>query len=138
MSGVAVKVDNTITYTDENGNYDLSRLPPGRYTVELIILDGEGTPAQGPVVLDLSADETIVQHLFYNSRPQVTPPTADMLRALLSKNENYVPPQQLPDTGQPTVAPPATPPYTPLLIGLVFLFVLVGGAATWRIRQRYR
>jgi hypothetical protein len=90
--GVAVKVGDTTVTTDANGNYDRSGLSAGSYPVALALADGQGVPAQGPIVVNLAADATVVQHLSFRSpQPAAPTPTAAPPAA----------PTQLPKTGGP-------------------------------------
>jgi hypothetical protein len=100
MKGIRVRVGEEVVVTDENGNYDRSGLPEGKYRVELLLDPWQGSAAQEPLIIDLRERETVVQHLFYNSPPiNATPPTADIIKMLMSKSE--IVPRNLPDTSAP-------------------------------------
>src|SRR4051812_37211363 len=90
--GVAVTVGDTTVTTDVNGNYDRSGLAAGTYPVALVLTAAQGTPAQEPMVVNLAADATVIQHLSFRS-PQPTIPTPTPISA--------TPPAALPKTGRP-------------------------------------
>jgi LPXTG-motif cell wall-anchored protein len=90
--GVAVKVGDTTVTTDANGNYDRSGLPAGNYSVALALAESQGVAAQGPIVVNLAADATVIQHLSFRS-PQPAAPTPTAAPAAA--------PSQLPKTGGP-------------------------------------
>jgi Carboxypeptidase regulatory-like domain len=116
--GIQVQVgDGTIT-TDGNGNYDRAGLPPGSYTVALVLAAGQGEPAQGPLTVDLPAAATVVQHLAFRSPLPVAQPRA-----------------------APTSTPAMTPPRLPRTAGssdgwLAFALgmgmLAAGAALRWR------
>jgi hypothetical protein len=113
--GIAVQVGDITITSDANGNYDRSGLTAGRYVVALALRAEQGTPAQGPITVELGADATIVQHLNFHSllpAPAATPTAA-------------TPPTTLPVTGgADDLAWPL------MLLGLALL--LGGGAALVR------
>jgi carboxypeptidase family protein len=65
--GIAVMVGDVRVVSDANGNYDRNGLPPGSYTVTLALAEGQGTPAQAPITVELAAGATVVQHLAFRS-----------------------------------------------------------------------
>jgi LPXTG-motif cell wall-anchored protein len=80
VTGVAVVVGDVTVVTDANGNYGVGGLNAGNYNVALALAEGQGTPSQGPLVVALPADTTVVQHLAFRSpappAAPATPPTA--------------------------------------------------------------
>jgi hypothetical protein len=87
--GIAVMVGEVTVTSDANGNYDRTGLPGGSYVVALVLTEGQGTPAQERITIELAADATIVQHLFFRSQPAASPtPVATAI----------APPAQLPPT----------------------------------------
>ena len=64
---IRVEVGDTTVQSDANGNYDRQPLAAGHYRVALA--GGQGTPAQAPIDIDLTAGATVVQHLFFRSQP---------------------------------------------------------------------
>jgi len=77
VPGIAVMVGDVRVVSDANGNYDRNGLPPGSYTVTLVLAEGQGTPAQAPITIDLAAGATVVQHLGFRSpAPAVAAPSA--------------------------------------------------------------
>ena len=95
-SGIAVMIGDIRVVSDANGNYDRNGLPGGSYTVALALAQGQGTPAQGPIVIGLDAGATVVQHLSFSSPLLATatanPPTATPVAV----------PPSLPRTGDPS------------------------------------
>jgi hypothetical protein len=86
--GISVTVGDRAVITDVNGNYDCTGLAPGSYRVALALMEGQGTPAQDSVTVELAADATVVQHLFFRSQPAASPvpaPTASILPAELPR-----------------------------------------------------
>lgn len=65
--GIAVLIGDIRVVSDSSGNYDRNGLPAGSYTVALALVNGQGTPAQGPIVVALNAGATVVQHLSFSS-----------------------------------------------------------------------
>jgi LPXTG-motif cell wall-anchored protein len=82
VPGVAVTVGDTTVTTDANGNYDRSGLAAGSYPVALALAAGQGMPAQGPIVVNLAADATVVQHLSFRSPPPAAPAPAPVPASL--------------------------------------------------------
>ncbi len=73
--GIAVTVGDQTVTTDANGNYDRSGLPSGTYLVALALTEGQGTPAQNPINVELAAGATVVQHLAFHSPVRAVTPT---------------------------------------------------------------
>jgi len=71
--GIPVIVGDVTVTSDANGNYDRTGLPPGSYVVVLVLTEGQGTPAQDRITIELAADATVVQHLFFRSQPAASP-----------------------------------------------------------------
>jgi len=71
--GIGVVVGDVAVTSDGNGNYDRAGLAPGAYTVALALAANQGTAAQEPIVVDLGAGATVVQHLFFRSAPALEP-----------------------------------------------------------------
>jgi hypothetical protein len=72
--GIAVTVGDATVTSDANGNYDRSGLPAGVYRVALALAQGQGTPAQGPIDIELAAGATVIQHLSFRSQPPAATP----------------------------------------------------------------
>jgi hypothetical protein len=90
--GLPVMVGDVTVMSDANGNYDRIGLPPGSYVVALVLAEGQGSPAQDRITIELAVDATVVQHLFFRSQPAVSPtPVATV----------STPPTQLPPTSRP-------------------------------------
>lgn len=117
--GIAVVVGDVTVNTDANGNYNRTGLPAGNYVVALALAAGQGVPAQGPGTVTLTADATVVQHLFFRSQPAASP---------LPSATAVVPAARLPQTGGSETAISSLW----ILLGLGML-VLGGGM---RIAQR--
>jgi hypothetical protein len=64
-SGISVQIGDDIVVSDSNGNYDRNGIVPGSYTVALVLGEGQGEAAQGPLELTVRAGETVVQHLAF-------------------------------------------------------------------------
>jgi hypothetical protein len=86
--GITVVVGDVTVSTDANGNYDRTGLPAGSYSVALMLAEGQGAPAQGPITVVLAADATVVQHLFFRS----------LLAATATPAAALIPPANLPTT----------------------------------------
>ena len=71
--GISVAVGDVVVSSDANGNYDRSGLAPGMYTVALALTANQGVAAQEPIAINLGADATVVQHLFFRSAPLFQP-----------------------------------------------------------------
>jgi hypothetical protein len=91
--GIAVLIGDIRVVSDASGNYDRNGLSAGSYTVALALANGQGTPAQGPIVVALGAGATVVQHLSFSS-----PLPATAMPAAPTATPAAVPPG-LPRTG---------------------------------------
>jgi hypothetical protein len=87
--GIAVVVGEATVTSDANGNYDRTGLLPGSYPVVLALAEGQGVPAQTGITIELTANATVVQHLFFRSQPAAGPTPVATATA---------PPAQLPST----------------------------------------
>ncbi|MBE7555619.1 MAG: carboxypeptidase regulatory-like domain-containing protein [Anaerolineales bacterium] len=99
-AGIEVVVGEAVARTDENGNFALSGLEAGTYVVSPRLED-QGTPAQGPLFVNLDGQSQAIVNLAYYSQAQPLP--TDTPQAVL----NTVP------TPLPTPLPAATPPALP-------------------------
>ncbi len=70
--GLEVKINQSIVRTDNQGQYSLTGLKAGTYTVEPQ-LSGQAAAAQEPVVIHLAEQETVTLDLNYYSQPRPTP-----------------------------------------------------------------
>ncbi|MEM8532416.1 MAG: carboxypeptidase regulatory-like domain-containing protein [Chloroflexota bacterium] len=138
-AGVVVQVGDQLVTTDSNGNYDLVDVIPGAYEIMLQLEAGQGTPEQDVIMVDVEADETVVQHLAFRSQvaptaapttpvPTVTPVVAE-----------------LPNTSGPQInTPPASVvaalPRTGSADNLIMVVLLLGGlfltVGGWLRRRR--
>lgn len=69
--------------TDSNGNYD-HWMPVGSYSVSLAVTSEQGHATAGTAVVNVTADSTTVQHLFFESlapQPQAQPEATAVLSA---------------------------------------------------------
>jgi hypothetical protein len=130
VPGITVDLDGLQVTSDSNGNYD-HWLPPGSYRVALMLAPERGTPAQGPQMVDMQSDKTVVLHLSFRSPPLPTstppPATAAPVAATAviahpaGASTRATKPTRLPVTGeQPSSA------WLWLLIGMMLL--VMGGA----------
>jgi hypothetical protein len=132
--GIAVAIGDVTVTSDANGNYD-RWLPPGSYVVTLMLAAGQGTPAQGPITVDLAPDATVVQHLAFRSPAAVSPTTAATVTPVPPAGGSLpaagTAPQTLPRTGGgPGDAG------MPLGLALGTLALLVGAGVGYVARQR--
>lgn len=138
-AGVVVQVGDQLVTTDSNGNYDLVDVTPETYAVMLQMEAEQGTPAQDVIMVEVVADETVVQHLAFRSQvaPTATPtalvPTATTVVA------------ELPNTSGPQVQVPsasvvAALPRTGGTDTLLVVVMLMGGllltVGGWLRRRR--
>ena len=138
-AGVVVQVGDQLVTTDSNGNYDLVDVTPGAYEIMLQLEAGQGTPEQDVIMVDVEADETVVQHLAFRSQvaptaiPSTPVPTATAVVA------------ELPNTSGPQVdLPPANVvaalPRTGSADNLFIVVVLMGAViftvGGWLRRRR--
>jgi hypothetical protein len=72
VPGVNVLVGVETVPTDSNGNYD-HWVPAGVISVTLTLAQGQGTPAQEMLMVEVRAGETTVQHLGFRSSPAQAP-----------------------------------------------------------------
>ncbi len=115
--GVDVLVNEAVVRTDTQGNYTLSGLPAGAYTI-LPKLEGESGQAHEPVLVRLDEQQQLEVKLAYYSQPQPIPTDTPQPLALTS------PPETLPDSG----ALPDDRPW--FFIGAGLLLIVVG---CWRL-----
>ena len=105
--GIAVAVGDVVVTSDANGNYDRSELSSGSYLVALVLKEGQGTPAQEPILVDLAPGATFIQHLAFYSQQAASPsPMAATTPAPTAQSAavptpTVVRPVALPATGQP-------------------------------------
>jgi LPXTG-motif cell wall-anchored protein len=128
--GISVMVGDQAVISDANGNYTRDGLAAGSYMVSLALTASQGTPAQEPIMVEVPDGATVVQHLFFRSRPP-----AKLMPTLLPAT-----PEPLPAT--PAAAPaPAALPNTGAeqesaaawaWLGLI----LIGGGVALRMRKR--
>lgn len=64
--GITLDINGTTVTSDANGNYD-TWLPQGTYTVGLRLGSGQGTDLQGPQSVEVRAEATTIQHLYFSS-----------------------------------------------------------------------
>lgn len=81
--GIAVRVGDTVTISDANGNYDRNALAAGTYEVALLLTAEQGETAQAPVKIELAADATAIQHLFFRGPVTAVPAQAEPVPAAL-------------------------------------------------------
>jgi hypothetical protein len=126
--GITVMVGDASVTTDANGNYERAGLPAGSYQVALVLTAAQGTPAQGPITVELAAGATAVQNLAFRSplaatvvpaTPTAMPPTA------MPPAPTPSGPVRLPDTGSTTG----------FGTGLLGMLILVAGMSVWGITE---
>jgi Carboxypeptidase regulatory-like domain len=104
--GIAVTVGDTQVTSDPNGNYDRNGLPPGNYSVALVLEEGDGVPAQEPITVELAPGATVILHLVFRSQmlASLTPtgmfPLGATLTPTLVPSEHANMPVALPATGE--------------------------------------
>lgn len=74
--GITLDINGTLVTSDANGNYD-TWLPQGTYTVNLRLASEQGTPLQGPQAVEVRAEDTTIQHLYFSSPAAPTEVMAD-------------------------------------------------------------
>jgi hypothetical protein len=138
--GISVAVGDAQVTTDANGNYERGGLSAGSYQVALVLTAAQGTPAQGPITIELANNQTVVQHLAFRSPvvPTATPTSAPTAAPTSTPTAAPAPPTP---TTQPK--PPATLPDTgasaagaaSYVIGVLGLIVLLLGVSIWSITE---
>lgn len=137
--GITVAIGDATVTTDANGNYQSAELPAGSYRVALVLTAAQGTPAQEPILIELAAGQTVVQHLAFRS------PVAATATALPTATATAAP-TTLPPTAMPTSKPtaPVTLPdtgsaqQTSFSTGIVGMIVLLLGLSIWGLNERSR
>ncbi|NJM07316.1 carboxypeptidase regulatory-like domain-containing protein, partial [Candidatus Gracilibacteria bacterium] len=100
--GIRVQIGDTFVVSDGNGNYDRNGVVPGNYTVALVLGEGQGEAAQGPIEVTIASGETVVQHLaFFSPLAQATATAAPTTPATTATPLATVP-------AVATAAPPPT------------------------------
>jgi len=92
-AGIVVQINDVQVTTDSNGQYSLSGVAAGTYTVSLV-LPGEFKSAQDPVTVQVDGTNDAVVDLGYYSAPQ----TAAITETMVSTGTLSAP-QTLPETG---------------------------------------
>jgi hypothetical protein len=130
--GIAVAVGDVTVTTDANGNYERAGLSAGSYQVALALTPAQGTPAQGPIAVELAAGATVVQHLAFRSPLVPTMTAVPTTPTIMPATPTAIPPTptpsrpaMLPDTGD-----------TPRLgLGMIGLVILLAGIVVWAITE---
>lgn len=104
-AAIEVSVNGAIVRTDTEGSYSITGLNAGDYTVSLA-LNGQGTPAQGPVHVGLDGSHNAVINLDYYSQsaPTDTPQPTATEKVVTAAST----PADLPDSGAPSQQQPAS------------------------------
>ena len=117
--GVAVLVNDAVVRTDPQGNYTLSGLPAGAYTIRPK-LEGQSGQAHEPILVRLEGQQQVEVKLAYYSQPRPIPTDTPQPQALALT----MPSETLPDSG-------AALEYQPWLwIGAGLLLIVIG---CWRL-----
>lgn len=98
--GITLDINGVSVTSDANGNYD-TWLPQGKYTVGLRLASEQGTDLQGPQAVEIRAEDTTIQHLYFSSPVAATEVMADPApEAPIQPNVGNLPApiQQLPNT----------------------------------------
>jgi|GEM_PF-6655931 len=98
-AAVEVSVNGGIVRTDTDGSYSITGLSSGDYTV-VLELNGQGTPAQGPVHVGIDGSNHAVVNLDYYSQaapPTDTPQPTVTVQAVTAAST----PAEIPDAGAP-------------------------------------
>lgn len=96
---IGIAIGEAVVHSDTNGNFSLTGLDAGTYKVSPL-LDGQGTPAQGPVFVNLDGQSNAIVNLAYYSQTQPLPTDTPQVIA----TETVI---------VATPAPAATPPALP-------------------------
>ncbi len=100
-AGIVVQINDVQVTTDSNGQYSLSGVAAGTYTVSLV-LPGEFKSAQDPVTVQVDGTNDAVVDLGYYSAPQTAAITETMAvsgTAVVTATAVLPAPQTLPETG---------------------------------------
>ena len=136
---VVVQVGDQLVTTDSNGNYDLVDVIPGSYAVMLQLEAGQGTPIQDVVMVEIVADETVVQHLAFRSQvaptaiPSTPVPTAT---AVVAELPNTSGPQVNVPSANVVAALPRTGGADNLFIVVVLMGAVIFTVGGWLRRRR--
>jgi hypothetical protein len=123
-AGIEVAVGETVARTDENGQFALSGLEAGTYVVSPR-LEGQGTPAQGPLFINLDGQSQAIVNLAYYSQAQPLP--TDTPQAALSNVPLPTPPPAATPLALPTAGAPGVPHHQPLIVvGLGLVLMAIG------------
>lgn len=74
--GITLDINGVSVTSDANGNYD-TWLPQGKYTIGLRLASEQGTDLQGPQAVEIRAEDTTIQHLYFSSPAVATEVMAD-------------------------------------------------------------
>jgi hypothetical protein len=130
--GIQVAVGDVTVTTDANGNYERAGLPAGSYRIELVLTAAQGTPAQGPITVELAPGATVVQHLAFRSPVAATAtPTAVPATPVVQPTTTPTPavPITLPDTGD------SAEDSWVLSASLAAVLILLIGAGMWGVTE---
>lgn len=160
-SNIAVRIGDTVVYSDANGNYD-RWVESGFYILALQLTDEQGSPAQAPLTIAVGPGDTVIAHLFFTSPSPAEPaapastieaPTAvpTMAPVTVMPELPAVIPPQLPYTGvaeapaaaviqQPAILPrtATTTPFNAQFWFVVGSLLLAGGLGLqfWSSRRQ--
>jgi hypothetical protein len=114
--------------TDSYGRYSITGLPAAEYSVSMQ-LDGQATPARGPVFVLVDGWSSTTVDLAYYSQGQPLPAETPRPEVADQPDQATAPPPDLPQSG----APPGPEPLAVAGLGLVLS--LAGGALRLGLRQ---
>jgi hypothetical protein len=130
--GISVAVGDVQVSTDANGNYERGGLAAGSYQVTLVLTAAQGTPAQGPITIELASDQTVVQNLAFRS--PVVPTATAVPTVAPAPTPTSLPPATLPDTGG---SASGTASFSTGVLGMLILLLGIGvwGITEWSRRK---
>ncbi|MCL4295502.1 MAG: carboxypeptidase regulatory-like domain-containing protein [Anaerolineae bacterium] len=125
-AGIEVVVGEAVARTDENGNFALSGLEAGTYVVSPR-LEGQGTPAQGPLFVNLDGQSQAIVNLAYYSQAQPLPTDTPQAGVSNVPAPLPTPPPAATPPALPTAGGPGMPQHQPLmLVGLGLVLMALG------------